>query len=60
MLQSDFCEYSNAYTVARGTINVTDSNNNGYDKKKLAAFQKLVTCLLIMQKTSILECLFTI
>ena len=54
MLQSDFCDYSNAYTVARGTINVTDSNNNGYDKKKLAAFQKLVTCLLIMQKTSIL------
>ena len=54
MLQSDFCDYSNVYTVVRGAINVTDSNNNGYDKKKLVAFQKLITCLLIMQKTSTL------
>ena len=33
MLKSDLCDYSDAYIVVKGTINVTDSNNNAYDKK---------------------------
>ena len=33
MLQSDLCDYSDAYIVVKGTINVTDPNNNAYDKK---------------------------
>ena len=31
MLQSDLCFYSDV--VVKGTINVTDPNNNAYDKK---------------------------
>ena len=33
MLQSDLCDYSDACIVVKGTINVTDPNNNAYDKK---------------------------
>ena len=33
MLQSDLCDYSDAYIVVKGTINVTDPDNNAYDKK---------------------------
>ena len=33
MLQSDLCDYNDAYIVVKGTVNVTDSNNNAYDKK---------------------------
>ena len=33
MTQSDFCNYGDAYTVVKGTINVIDSNNDAYDKK---------------------------
>ena len=33
ILRSELCDYSDAYIVVRGTINVTDSNNNAYDKK---------------------------
>ena len=32
MLRSDLCDYSDAYVVVKGTINVTDPNNNAYDK----------------------------
>ena len=32
MLQSDLCDYNDAYIVAKGTINVTDPNNDAYDK----------------------------
>ena len=59
MLRSDFCDYSDTYLVGKGTITVTDPDNNTYDKKKLlkimhsllAAFQKLITHSLIMQST---------
>ena len=59
MLQSDLCDHSDAYIVVKGTINVTDPNNNAYDKNwllktmhhSLAAFQKLIIHSLIMQKT---------
>ena len=33
MLQSDLCDYTDTYIVAKGTINVTDPNNDAYDKK---------------------------
>ena len=33
MLQSDLCDYSDEYVIVRGTITVTDPNNNAYDKK---------------------------
>ena len=34
MLRSDFCDYSDTYLVGKGTITVTDPDNNTYDKKK--------------------------
>ena len=33
MLQSYWCDFSDAYIVIKGTITVTDSNDNEYDKK---------------------------
>ena len=33
ILQSDLCNYSDAYIVVKGNINVTDPNNKAYDKK---------------------------
>ena len=33
MLRSQLCDYSNAYIVVKGTINVTDPNNDIFDKK---------------------------
>ena len=57
MLRSDLCAYNDAYIVTR-KITVTNPNNDAYDKKLafknnapfLAAFQKLIIHLLIMQK----------
>ena len=34
MLQSHLCNYSDVYIVVKGTITVTDPNNNKYDKKR--------------------------
>ena len=54
MLQSDLCDYSDAYVVVKGTINVTDSNDNAYDKK--LAFEKnapLISCTLRINNTLI-------
>ena len=50
MLRSELCDYSDAYIVVKGTINVTGPNNNAYDKKlafkynahSLASFQELI------------------
>ena len=33
MLQSDLCDYSDAYIVSKGTITVTDPNDANYNKK---------------------------
>ena len=33
MLRSDLCDFSDAYIVMKGTITVTDPDNNAYDKK---------------------------
>ena len=33
MLRSDLCDFSDAYIVVKGTITVTNPNDNAYDKK---------------------------
>ena len=56
VLRSGLCDYTDAYIVVKGKITVANPNNNAYDKKLkimhhfLAAFQKLIIHLLIMQK----------
>ena len=35
MLRSDFCDYSDAYIVAKGRINVIETNNANRRNKKL-------------------------
>ena len=32
MLQSDLCDYSDAYIVVKGTITVARENNDAYEK----------------------------
>ena len=32
MLRSDLCDYSDAYIIVKGTITVTDQENDAYDK----------------------------
>ena len=32
MLRSDLCDFSDAYIVVKGTITVTNPDNNAYDK----------------------------
>ena len=52
MSQSDLCDYSDAYIVVTGTINVTDPNNNAYDKK--LAFKKnapFISCITKISNT---------
>ena len=43
MLQSDLCDYRDAYIIAyiKGTISVTDPNNDAYCKK--LAFKNNIT-----------------
>ena len=58
MLRSDLCDFSDAYIVVKGTITVTNPDNNVYDKKLafknnhclFLAFQKLIIHSLTMQK----------
>ena len=38
ILQSDLCDYNDAYIVVEETVAVTDPNDDAYDKK--AAFKK--------------------
>ena len=61
MLSSDLCDYSDAYIVAKGVVTVRSKNKidrenrflaSKYKALLLASFQKLITHLLIMQKTS--------
>ena len=33
MLRPDLCDFSDAYVDVKGTITVTNSDNNAYDKK---------------------------
>ena len=46
MLQSDLCDYSDAYIVVKGTINIADPNYNTYDKKlALKNNASLISCI---------------
>ena len=52
MLQSDLCDYSDAYIVAKGTITVTDPNINAHGKK--LAFKNnatFINCILKINNT---------
>ena len=47
MLRSDLCDFSDAYIVVKGTMTVTNPDNNTYDKK--LAFKTnapFVSCIL--------------
>ena len=54
MLRSDLCDYSDANIVVKGTITVTDTNNDAYDKK-LAFINNslLISCILKINNTCI-------
>ena len=57
-LRSDLCDFSEGYIIVKGTITVTNPDNNVYDKKLafennhclFLAFQKLIIHSLTMQK----------
>ena len=59
MLRSDLCDFSDVYIVVKGTITVTNPDNNAYNGKlafkNIAPFTscilKLITHSLIMQDT---------
>ena len=58
MPRSDLYDFSDAYIIVKGTITVTNPDNNAYDKKLplktthsfFLAFQKLIIHLLTMLK----------
>ena len=54
MLRSDLCDFSDAYIIVKGSINVTDPGNNGYDKK--LAFKnnvRFISCISKINNTLI-------
>ena len=58
MLTSDLCNYSDAYIVLKGTITVTDPNNDAYDKELTFILLKLniapfSSCILKIKSTLI-------
>ena len=65
MLRSDLCDYSDAYIVVKGTINLGATGNNDMTEKVLHlkimihlghAYQKSITHLKTMLKILILLC----
>ena len=50
MLQSDLCDYSDAYLIVKGTITVTGSNNK--DKKSLQYFKTKLHSLVVYQRST--------
>ena len=50
MLQSDFCDYNDAYIVFKGTITITEPNDAAYDKK--LAFKNNAPFIGCISKTS--------
>ena len=54
MLRSDLCDYSDAYIVVKGTITVTNPDDNEYDKKlTLKNNPPFVSCILKINNTLI-------
>ena len=50
MLRLDLCDFSDAYVVVKGTITVTDPDNNVYDKK--LAFKNIAPFISCVSKTN--------
>ena len=54
ILRSDLCDYSDAHFVVRGTITVTNPNNDEYDKEiTLKNNAPFVSCILKINNTLI-------
>ena len=54
MLRSDLCDYNNAYIIVTSKINVTNPNNNAYDKKlALKNNAQFFNCILKIHNTLI-------
>ena len=54
MLRSDLCDYSDAYIVVKGTINVTDPDNDAYGKELiLKSHAPFVSCISKINNTLI-------
>ena len=54
MLRSDLCDYNNAYIIVTSKINVTDPNNNAYDKElALKNNAQFFNCILKIHNTLI-------
>ena len=54
MLRSDLCDYSDAYIVLKGTITVTNPDNDEYDKElTLKNNTPFVSCILKINNTLI-------
>ena len=54
MVRSDLCDYSNAYIVVKGTINVTDPDNDAYGKELiLKSHAPFVSCISKINNTLI-------
>ena len=54
MLRSDLCDYSDVHIVVKGTITVTDPDNDAYDKKlTLKNNAPFVSCISKINKTLI-------
>ena len=54
MLRSDLCDFSDAYIFVKGTITITNPDNNAYDKK--LAFKNnapFLSCISKINKTLI-------
>ena len=44
-LRSDLCDYNNAYIAVTSKINVTNPNNNAYDKKLALKNAPFFSCI---------------
>ena len=54
MLRSNLCDYSDVYIVVKGTITITDPNNDAYDKEfTLKNNAPFVSCILRINNTLI-------
>ena len=54
MLRSDLCDYSHAYIVVKGTIIVTDPDNDAYEKELILKNNApFVPCISKITKTLI-------
>ena len=60
MLRLDLRDYSDAYVVVKGTINVTDPNNNAYDKKLAFIKNTPFSNLILKTNNTLIDNAFTL